>query len=91
MVFAVIVEPTSVEKVPERVEKEDTYMEDWMVSVDLISISFVVYFCPVSVETVMISVAIVENDAVDPISVEKWRVCSVMVDAVRLEVASVVK
>ncbi len=91
VVFAVIVEPCRVENVPERVEKEETYIEDWIVRVDLISISLAVYFWPVSVETVRISLDIVENDAVDPISVEKWRTCSVMVEATRLDVASVVK
>jgi hypothetical protein len=91
IVFVVIVDPNRVEKVPERVEKEDTYMEDWIVSVDLISISFAVYFRPDSVETVMISADSVDSDAVDPTNVEKFRSWSVTVEPVRVDPARVVK
>jgi hypothetical protein len=73
VVFIVIVEPTMVEKFPCRVEKEDTYIEDWIVSVDLISMSFAVYCCPDSVEKVSTCPFIVDSDAVDPTNDEKLR------------------
>jgi hypothetical protein len=52
VVFAVIVEPMRVEKLPFSVENEDTYIDDWIVRVDLISISFAVYCWPVNDENV---------------------------------------